>query len=156
MVDYCGVLNKVLGAVPTWSGLDALASDSKRAHKMKITKKSDSISVSKPEGTNVDYYLFSEYEVNYNEQLPRTTQTWHHHEKLWETICIVEGEIELHWRENGNEKSTLVRGGDVIETETTPHTLVNKTGKVARFLVFKQVLKGNDNRELFKNDKILD
>ncbi len=39
---------------------------------MKITKKEDVLNVNKPEGTNVWYYLFDEYEVHYNEQTPRT------------------------------------------------------------------------------------
>jgi hypothetical protein len=65
---------------------------------MKITTKNDAAFVSKPEGTNVTYYLFPEYEIHINEQLPHTTQTWHHHGKIWETLYIIEGELTAQWK----------------------------------------------------------
>jgi len=60
---------------------------------MKIIQAKDVPHVAKPEGTDVHYYLFKDYEVHYNDQAPHTTQTWHHHEKIWETIYIIEGEL---------------------------------------------------------------
>ena len=42
---------------------------------MKIIKRKESLSVSKPEGTNVNYYLCNEYELDYNEQIAGSTQT---------------------------------------------------------------------------------
>lgn len=67
---------------------------------MKIYHKQDTLNVLKPEGINVTYYLFNEYEVHYNEQVPNSTQTWHHHEKIWETLYIIEGELNAKWKEN--------------------------------------------------------
>lgn len=123
---------------------------------MKITAKQNAIHVDKATGIKVDYYLFDEYEVHYNEQPPKSTQEWHHHETIWETLYIIEGELVAKWKENGEEKFQIVKAGDIIETEHTPHTFENKTETVVKFLVFKQVLSGENKRELLKTDKILE
>ncbi|KKP48376.1 MAG: Cupin domain protein [Candidatus Woesebacteria bacterium GW2011_GWA1_33_30] len=123
---------------------------------MKIIKKSDAIHVDKPEGTKVDYYLRNEYEVHYNEQVAGSTQTWHHHEKISETLFIIEGKLTAKWRENNEEKTQIVSAGDLIETENTSHTFINHTDKVVKFLVFKQVLSGQNKIELLKTDKVVD
>ena len=123
---------------------------------MKIIHKTDALHVDKPEGTKVDYYLRSEYEVHYNEQVPQSTQTWHHHDHILETLFIIEGELTAKWREAGKEVVEIVRAGDLIETERTPHTFTNHTDQVVRFLVIKQVPSGQDKVELLKTDKVLD
>lgn len=46
--------------------------------------------------------------------------------------------------------------GDLIETEKTPHTFTNHTDQMVKFLVIKQVLSGENKKELFKNDKVVD
>lgn len=123
---------------------------------MKIIKKSDAIHVDKLEGTKVDYYLRPEYEIHYNEQVPASTQTWHHHEKIAETLFIIEGQLTAKWRENGVEQVQIVTEGDLIETENTPHTFHNHTDMVVKFLVIKQVFSGDEKVEILKTDKILD
>ena len=123
---------------------------------MKIIKKSQATSVSKPEGTTVDYFLFPEYEVHYNEQAPGTTQTWHHHEQIWETLYIVDGELVARWREDGEEKSQVVEAGDLVESERSVHTFSNESPSIVRFLVIKRMPTGKDSRDIFKNDKVLD
>jgi len=123
---------------------------------MKITKADDALHIKKPEGTDVRYYLFKDYEVHYNDQAPHTTQTWHHHEKVWETLYIIEGELSAQWRENGNEKSQVVKAGDLIETERTPHTFSNDSDKVVRFLVIKHMPSADDHSQMLKIDKVLD
>jgi uncharacterized cupin superfamily protein len=123
---------------------------------MKIYHKKDALNVFKPEGLNVTYYLLSEYEVHYNEQKPNSTQVWHHHEKIWETIYVIEGELLVEWRENGDEKSERLIAGDLIETERTSHTFANNSDRIVKFLVFKQILSGGDKKKTLKNDKILD
>lgn len=123
---------------------------------MKILQKKDALHVSKPEGTNVVYYLFSEYEIHYNEQVPQSTQTWHHHEQIWETLYIIEGELTAKWREGEVEKEAVVRAGDLIETERTPHTFANHTNNVVKFLVIKQIPQGEDFSKILKTDKVLD
>jgi len=123
---------------------------------MKIIHKTDALHADKPEGTKVDYYLRREYEVHYNEQVPQSTQTWHHHDHILETLFIIEGELTAKWREGGSEQSVIVSAGDLIETENTPHTFTNHTDQVVRFLVIKQVPSGQDKVELLKTDKVLD
>jgi quercetin dioxygenase-like cupin family protein len=123
---------------------------------MKITTKKDTVFVEKPEGTNVTYYLFPEYEIHINEQVPHSTQAWHHHEKIWETFYLVEGELTAQWKENGETKKQIVHAGDVIETEHTPHTFSNDSDKVVTFIVIKQVLTGENKRDTLKTDKVLD
>src|SRR3989338_5739077 len=123
---------------------------------MKIYHKKDVLNVSKPEGINVVYYLLNEYGVHYNEQVPNSIQTWHHHAKSWETLYVIAGELLAKWRENGVEKSEILMSGDLVETERTPHTFINNSNKVAKFLVIKQILSGKDKREILKTDKIID
>ena len=123
---------------------------------MKIYHKKDVLNVAKPEGTNVAYYLFYEYEVHYNEQIPNSSQTWHHHEKTWETLYVIEGELLTKWREDSVEKSEIVKSGDLIETERTPHTFINNSDRVVKFLVIKQVLSGHNKKDILKNDKVID
>jgi len=123
---------------------------------MKIIHKQDAIHVDKPEGTKVDYYLRKEYEVHFNEQVPRSTQTWHHHEQILETLFIIEGELTAKWKEGGKVIEEVVRAGDLIETEDTPHTFTNHTDQMVKFLVIKQVPSGEDKKELLKTDKVVD
>lgn len=123
---------------------------------MKIIKAADVLHVKKPEGTDVHYYLLNDYEVHYNDQAPQTTQTWHHHEKIWETLYIIDGELTARWRENGEEKSQVVKTGDLIETERTAHTFSNDTDSVVRFLVIKRMPSDKDFSEVLKTDKVLD
>jgi len=123
---------------------------------MKIYHKHDAVHFLKSEGVDVTYYLFNEYEVHYNEQPAHTTQIMHHHEKIWESLYIIEGELIAKWKEKGIEKSEKVTMGDLIETERTPHTFANETDKTVKFLVIKQLLKNEDFRQILKSDKIID
>lgn len=123
---------------------------------MKIIKKVDAIHVDKPEGTKVDYYLRDEYEIHYNEQIAGSTQTWHHHEKISESLFVIEGELTAKWKENNEEKTQIVSVGDLIETENTSHTFTNHTDAIVKFLVLKQILLGENKAEVLKRDKIID
>ena len=123
---------------------------------MKITHAKDVLHITKPEGTDVHYYLFKDYEVHYNDQAPHTTQTWRHHERVWETLYIIEGELKAQWHEGGDEKSQMLAAGDLVETERTPHTFSNESDRVARFLVIKRIPTDEDLSETLKTDKILD
>lgn len=100
---------------------------------MKIIRESDALHVDKPEGTKVDYYLRKEYEVHFNEQVLGSTQTWHHHEQILETLFIIKGELTAKWKENGKVMEEIVRAGDLIETENAPHTFINHTDETVMF-----------------------
>lgn len=123
---------------------------------MKIIHKKDILHVDKPEGTKVDYYLRPEYELHYNEQVPKSIQTWHHHEHILESIFIIEGELTAEWKENGQMFKEILKVGDLIETEDTPHTFINYTDKITKFIVVKQVLSGQDKSEILKTDKVIE
>jgi len=124
---------------------------------MKITKKSSAIHIDKPEGSSVDYYIFPEYEIHYNEIKPGTIQQWHHHDQICETLFVMEGEIEAHWLDNhGKRCKQVATVGDVVEVENTPHTFINSSNNVVKFLAFRFVPRGKDQRETMKNDKVID
>jgi len=123
---------------------------------MKIICKKESIHKNRPDGLEINYYLRDEYEIHYNEQHPNTTQVWHYHEKIFETIFIIQGELTAKWKEKNKIIEKIVQAGDLIEVENTPHSFVNHTNQIVKFLVIKQVLSGENKRELFKTDKIID
>lgn len=123
---------------------------------MKIIKSADAIHVEKPEGTSVRYYLFNDYEVHYNDQAPHTTLTWHHHEHICETLYIIDGQLTAKWREEGKEYSEIVKSGDLIEVENTPHTFINESDETVRFLVIKRISNNDNFKEIFKTDKVID
>jgi uncharacterized cupin superfamily protein len=123
---------------------------------MKIYHIQDALRVRKPEGTNVTYFLFPEYEVHFNEQIPHSSQIWHHHEKIWESLYIIEGELTAKWRENDIEKSEVVRTGDLIEIERSSHTFSNESDSTVKFLVIKRMPTGQNYTEVFKVDKVVD
>lgn len=124
---------------------------------MKITHRSDAIHVDKEEGSSVDYYMFPEHEVHYNEIKPGTIQLWHHHSRILETIFVIEGEIETHWLdEKGQKQVQTVATGDVVQVENTPHTFINSNSKTVKFVVFRFVPSGENKSEIIKNDKVLD
>ena len=122
---------------------------------MKIIQKNEALRRQKAEG-DVHYYLFADYEVIFTEQAPQTKQQWHHHETIWETIFIVDGELRVLWRDEKGDHSRLVHTGDLIETERSSHTFYNESGRVVRLMAIKHIKSETDYRETFKNDKILD
>ncbi|MFA5052080.1 MAG: cupin domain-containing protein [Patescibacteria group bacterium] len=102
------------------------------------------------------YYLRPEYEVHYNEQFVNSTQTWHHHRRVAETLFVIEGILRLMWKTNGRLHTKIVRSGAMIETDNDPHSLANIGRKPAKLMVIKRVASGKDNRRIFKSDKFLD
>ena len=121
---------------------------------MEIIRSLSSIHKVKSSGTRVNYYLQKEYEIHYSEIPPETLQEWHFHNTIEETILILCGRLEVRWvAENDIRKSTVGKG-DLIRVENTPHTFVNQGNKSATFVVFKMMLEGKDNSEIFKKDKI--
>jgi uncharacterized cupin superfamily protein len=123
---------------------------------MKIIQAKDIPYIAKPEGTDVRYYLFGDYEIHYNEQAPHTTQTWHHHKIIGETLYVIDGKLTAHWREKDEERSQILKSGDLAETERSPHTFSNESDEVVRFLIVKRIPSRKDHSETFKTDKVLD
>src|SRR6266498_2594896 len=117
---------------------------------MEIIEKEKGIFVKKPEGTDVTYYIFPEYELHYNIVAPGTIQQWHHHEKIEETLFIISGEIEAHWLQNGKKLKKLLKPGDIARVENTPHTFINSSSASVVFLVVRLILDGHDKSNIIK------
>ncbi|MFA4995742.1 MAG: cupin domain-containing protein [Patescibacteria group bacterium] len=122
---------------------------------MKIVSKDKALHAHKLEGLEVWHYLFDEYEIHYDEQAPNTKQVWHLHNKVHETLFLIEGELEASWKEGPEIKSHILKAGDIAETENSDHVFENKTNKVVKFLIIKQVLVGVNKSEVLKNDKVI-
>ncbi|AKM83390.1 hypothetical protein A2422_04240 [Candidatus Woesebacteria bacterium RIFOXYC1_FULL_31_51] len=121
---------------------------------MEIINRLNAIHRKKPDGTQVDYYLQPEYELHYNEIPAGTTQEWHSHNVVEELIFIIDGSLEIRWLEKETEKKETVQKGDLIRVENSIHTFANTNDKTAIFVVIKLVLTGNNNSQIFKDDKI--
>ena len=65
---------------------------------MKIISKNDALHIQKDGGPEVWYYLSPEYEIHYNEQPPHSGQVWHKHEKISETVYMIDGRMVALWR----------------------------------------------------------
>jgi len=122
---------------------------------MQITKKSEAINVKRDDGTDVTYYIFKEYEVHYGEIAPGVTQLWHHHSIINETLYVIEGKVKFHYLEGGNKVEKIIKPGNVVQVEDTPHTFSNPFNKVCKMVAFRFVPQGVDQREVIKTDKVL-
>lgn len=60
----------------------------------------DAISVTKENKTNVDYFIFDEFEIHLNKIPPNTKQEWHKHEIIEEILVVTTGELVVKWKEN--------------------------------------------------------
>ena len=123
---------------------------------MQITKRSDGILVERDEGITVIYHIFPEFEIHHNEVPTGTIQSWHHHNVIEETLYMLTGELEAHWKENDEYHEQILKVGDVVRVENTPHTFINSSPNLATFVVFRFVPDGKDKRQIIKNDKHLD
>jgi uncharacterized cupin superfamily protein len=123
---------------------------------MNIIEAKDAIQQVKAEGDVCRYYLFSDYEIIQTDQPPHSEQAWHHHETIWETIYVIEGELVVLWREDGQDKSKIVHAGDLIETGRSSHTFKNESDSVARLMAVKHIPSATDYRQVFKDDKVVD
>jgi uncharacterized cupin superfamily protein len=123
---------------------------------MNIIHTTDAPRTVKPEGDVSHYFLFDDYEIIQTDQPPLSEQAWHHHETIAETIYVVKGELVVVWREDGEEMTEVVGMGDVVEVGRMPHTFRNETERVARLVAIKRMPSGENYREVFKNDKVLD
>jgi len=123
---------------------------------MKIVSQDKAKNFKSPEGREAWIYSFPEYEFQYDEQKPRTALKWHHHEKIWETIYIIEGELVARWKENGKIKEQVVKAGDLIEPGFVSHTFENRSDKIVKFIAVKQVLSGDDKKKIIEEDKVYD
>lgn len=123
---------------------------------MEILRRDKALHRDKGDGTVVDYYIFREYEIHHNVIAPGTTQQWHRHNEIEETILLIDGELEARWREGEEAFVESVAAGDVVRVARSVHTFANVGQKQARFVVFRLLLDGTDKRDLIRTDKILE
>lgn len=113
----------------------------------------DSINIDKENGTKVRYFIFDEYEIHINEIAPYSTQRWHFHSKIEETILIIKGELTCKWMEEEKEKVRTLCKDEIIRVKNSVHTFENNTNEETKFVVFRFVPDGTDKREIIKKDK---
>ncbi len=120
-----------------------------------IFTKLDGISVTKENKTNVDYFIFDEFEVHLNKIPPNTKQEWHKHEIIEEVLVITKGELIVRWKENESIETTTVFKDNIVRVKKSIHTIENHTDEWAEFTVFRMVPSGEDKRERIKRDKVI-
>ncbi|HEY7416081.1 MAG TPA: cupin domain-containing protein [Ktedonobacteraceae bacterium] len=121
---------------------------------MQIIRKADAKFVDKQNGTQIHYYLFPEYELDYNEIAPHTTQDWHAHNTIEEAIYVISGELTGEWIEGSEKHQDRLYAGDLVRSEASLHTFSNESDAITKFIVIKLVLDGKNKRDIFKTDKV--
>ncbi len=119
-----------------------------------ITRQASAISVTKSSGTQVDYYLYPEFEIHVNILPTGVVQDWHKHQQLDENIIVTSGEITVEYLENGHVSSQTVQENDVLRVKRSIHRLLNQSSEPAQFIVFRFVPTGQKQSELMKQDKV--
>jgi len=120
-----------------------------------ILTKLNAISVIKENKTNVDYFIFDEFEIHENKIPPYSKQEWHFHNIIEEVIVVTFGEICIRWKEDSKLKESIADKGAVIRVKKSIHTIENRTNDFAEFIVFRMVPEGKNKREIIKNDKVV-
>lgn len=113
----------------------------------------DSIEVHKESGTDVNYFIFHEYEIHRNKIAPHTRQEWHYHSKIEETLLITKGELVCYWIEDNKKKKHIAVENDIIRVKDSVHSFANESDNETEFTVFRFVPDGSDKRAVIKNDK---
>ena len=109
----------------------------------------------KENGTSVHYFLFNEYEIHFNKIKSHSIQEWHKHNNIEEVLVVTNGEIVIWWMERDEKKFMVVGKGTVVRVKKSIHTLENRSNNISEFIVYRTILKGENNRDKIKNDKIL-
>jgi uncharacterized cupin superfamily protein len=120
-----------------------------------ILTKLNAISVIKENSTNVDYYIFDEFEVHLNRIPPHSKQEWHKHNIIEEVLVVTEGQIDIRWRENEEIISGTLLKGSLARVKKSIHTIENTTDSWSEFTVFRMVPSVDVKSEIIKNDKIV-
>jgi uncharacterized cupin superfamily protein len=120
-----------------------------------ILTKLNAISVVKENKTNVDYYIFDEFEIHLNKIPPHSKQEWHKHEIIEEVLVVTSGQVNIRWKQNGMIMNEILTKGSIARIKKSIHTIENTTDNWTEFTVFRMVPTGNMNREIIKNDKIV-
>ena len=122
---------------------------------IEVITKDDSIFVEKESGTSVNYFLFNEYEIHLNKIKPHSIQEWHKHNNIEEVLVVTSGEIVVWWMESDEKRFRVIEKGTVVRVKKSIHTLENRSNNISEFIVYRMILKGENNRDKIKNHKIV-
>lgn len=120
-----------------------------------ILTKLNAISVIKKNKTNVDYFIFDEFEVHLNKIPPNSKQEWHLHKIIEEILVITKGQVDIRWKENDEIMHKTLVKDSLVRVKKSTHAIENTSNEWAEFVVFRMVSSGNVNRDIIKNDKIV-
>lgn len=119
-----------------------------------IVSLSESISVTKDDGTKVSYYIFPEFEIHANLIAPHTVQNWHYHKQIEEILFVTKGEIEVRWLDKAKTKTCKVlHEGDVCRLGRSIHNVANISNETANFVVYRLVPLEKSQHALIKADR---
>lgn len=122
---------------------------------LNIYTEENSIQVVKENQTEVNYFIFSEYEIHLNKIPPNSIQEWHYHSNIEEVIVVTSGILTCKWLKNEKEQTAFIHKKEMVRVQQSIHTFENDTDNEVEFIVFRLVLDGKDKRELIKNDKVI-
>lgn len=120
---------------------------------MEIRNEADGISVVKKNRTEVNYFIFDEYDIILNKIPSMSAQEWHKHEVIDEVIVVTAGEITVYWQENDNVKKQVLHKNAMVNVKKTIHTIKNESPCCAEFIVFRMVPSGENKRTIITGDK---
>lgn len=120
---------------------------------IEIRNSKEALSRVKKNGTEVQYFLYPEFEVHTNKIPPGSIQDWHRHQQVEEVIVVTSGKISIETIENATLERAEVKQGDVLRVKNSIHRLVNRNRTSASFIVFRFVPQGVSQADIIKNDK---
>ena len=120
---------------------------------MQLIRKKDSILRKRDDLTQINSYLFDEYEIHYNELPPHAKQGWHSHDKIEEVLLVLDGQLNILYLKDNQEQKEILECGDLVRFEKTMHTIENTINQTSKFLVFKLILDGKKKTDIFVSDK---
>jgi uncharacterized cupin superfamily protein len=120
-----------------------------------ILNESDGISVVKDNKTEVNYFIFDEYEIHLCRIPPHSAQEWHSHKVVEENIVVTQGEITVCWHEYGKNEKRVLGKNMIVDVKKSIHTIKNESDDFAEFVVLRLIPDGTSKKEIIKNDKIM-
>ncbi|HFK2440373.1 TPA: cupin domain-containing protein [Enterococcus faecalis] len=120
---------------------------------LEILTRDEAIFRKKPDGTEVNYFLFPEFEIHINSLPGKTVQAWHKHHKIEEVLLVQSGKVKIEELENQQIVSRICAEGELIRMHNSLHRISNPDTLSASFTVFRFVPQGKNQQECIKNDK---
>ena len=120
---------------------------------IEILTRDETIFRKKPDGTEVNYFLFPEFEIHIISLPGKTVQGWHKHHEIEEVLLVQSGKVKIEEVENQQIVSRICAEGELIRMHNSLHRISNPDTLSASFTVFRFVPQGQNQQECIKNDK---